>query len=135
MSLHLHQPSSPAAWGRGQSLAVFTSPKTFSIGPGSQWVANIFYMPLKNMITDKYKDIYVQLCIVTQNLYMPLYHVVYFWLFSLKCYLIVPRRLSFQFSSLFLLGWLICHTRRIWQEGFTRGLNKFMNDIVINIWV
>lgn len=80
----------------------------------------IFELPFVDLISEAHKVICVQLCIMTQNLNMPLYCIVYFWQFSLKCYHIVPGRLSFQFSSLFLLGWLTS----LYQKDMTEGIHK-----------
>lgn len=127
-------PSFLAAWGRGWGLGVSASPKTPTTVLGTRWVLSKYFdLPFIDLIREDHRHICVQLRIVAQNLYMPSHCIVYFWQFLLKYYLIVPGRLSFQFSSLFFLRWLTSLIPE-GQKGFKKALDKLMSDKVINVW-
>lgn len=125
---HLHHPPSLAAWGRGW-ISLFASPKTFSMVPGTEWVLSKYFLIYHLLIWfQRTTRIFVCNCVLCPRTYMTSYCVAYFWQFSLKCYLIVPGRLSFQFYSLFLLAWLTS----LKPEGYDRRNSQ---RVWANLWM
>lgn len=114
--------------------------KTPSIVPGIQRVVSkktgsFFELPFVDLIIEDWKDISVQLCIVAENLYMPLYCVGFFGAIFVKMlsYCTWKTVISIFF---FVPSWMthISYTRRIWQKGFERvWTNLWMT--VINVWI
>lgn len=133
----LYPPLSQAAWGRRWGFSVFLSSKIPSIVPGTQWVLSKFFLSYHLLIwLQRTARIFV--C----NLYCGTKLIYVFTLCGLFLAVFIKMLSYCTWKTVisiffFVPSWMthIPYTRRIWQKGFEKGLDKFMNDKVINVWV